>query len=369
MGNQCMDDATAYMNKVVHGILEEQRAFDIGGDDEILNLWKASKLDLTEEIPDPEPLLTIDDKPIFTRGNFSYVVGKPGTRKTFFCTAIAGACLNADGYMGIGNPNGIGKVLWIDTEQAKGHVSKVAKRVHRIAGIPLNKNDDRFTIVALREYERKKRAELVEYGIRYVRPDLVILDGVADLINDSNDMAESNNVIETIMRITTELNMHLLTVIHSNYGTPKARGHVGSEALRKAETAIILTVEDTQPAENYVTSVHVEKARNSLPPKDFAFTVSDNLPILADFYSTSSNSSNSSSIKDDEIHVAVANVMKHGEQVSYGELASRLMNITSKSEPTCKRYISKAEKMGYIVKHANKYSLPLIITQEEKLPF
>lgn len=354
-----MDDATAYMNNVVHDILEEQRAFDIGGDDEILNLWKASKLDLTEEIPDPEPLLTIGDKPIFTRGNFSYVVGLPGARKTFFCTAIAGAYLKGGGYMGIDTPKGVGKVLWIDTEQAKGHVSKIARRVHRIAGIPPNENDDNFTIVALREFDCKKRAELVEYGIRYVRPDLVILDGVADLIRDSNDMAESNEVIEAIMHTTTELNIHLLSVIHCNVGTSKARGHLGSEALRKAETVITLT------AEKNITNVHVDKARNSIPPEDFAFTVSDGLPIIADFCSTASDCL---SLKENQIHDAIIKVMPSKGNISHTSLKKYLAEETKRNEKTCRNYIQTATDKGWIEKTSNGYCLPLT-NQEQELPF
>ena len=115
---------------------DQKPELDISPD--IMNAIKSSRLDLSLNIPDPQMLVSKGDLPVCTRGNFSFVIGQPGSRKSFLCSGIAGAFLNEDGCMGLDNPNGTGKLLWIDTEQAPGHVAKIGRRLHRIAGFPIN---------------------------------------------------------------------------------------------------------------------------------------------------------------------------------------------------------------------------------------
>ena len=100
----------------------EKPIADIPSD--VMDAIKNSRLDLSLNIPNPQMLVSKGDLPVCTRGNFSFVIGLPGARKSFLCSGIAGAFLNEDGCMGLDNPNGTGKLLWIDTEQAPGHVAK-----------------------------------------------------------------------------------------------------------------------------------------------------------------------------------------------------------------------------------------------------
>ena len=58
---------------------------------DILNAIKSSRLDLSLNIPDPQMLVSKGDLPVCTRGNFSFVIGLPGARKSFLCSGIAGA--------------------------------------------------------------------------------------------------------------------------------------------------------------------------------------------------------------------------------------------------------------------------------------
>ena len=69
---------------------------------------------------------------------------------------------------------------------------------------------------------------------------LVLIDGVADLVSDVNDIKDGNECVRTLMRLSVEYDCHIMTVIHSNYGSDKATGHLGSTLYKKCETAISL---------------------------------------------------------------------------------------------------------------------------------
>jgi hypothetical protein len=55
-------------------------------------------------------------------------------------------------------------------------------------------------------------------------------------VYDFNDIKESQAVIQKIMKWTDEKQFHLNTIIHSNFGSSKATGHIGSFLQKKAET-------------------------------------------------------------------------------------------------------------------------------------
>ena len=69
---------------------------------------------------------------------------------------------------------------------------------------------------------------------------LVVIDGVADLVSDVNNLEESNLCVQKIMEWSAKYNCHIMTVIHSNYGSDKPTGHLGSFLEKKTETQIQL---------------------------------------------------------------------------------------------------------------------------------
>ena len=220
------------MSEAIKQIVSEFEKPVIEIPSDIMDAIQCSRLDLSQNIPDPQMLVSKGNLPVCTRGNFSFVIGLPGARKSFLCSGIAGAFLNENGCMGLDNPNGSGKLLWIDTEQAPGHVAKIGRRLHRIAGLPTNINSDNIIIHMLREYQPPIRHKIFYACMNLYHPDFVVLDGVSDLIADPNSSEQSTSVINDLMAFTKEYDCHVLTVIHANVGSEKARGHLGSEALR-----------------------------------------------------------------------------------------------------------------------------------------
>lgn len=239
------------------------------------------QLDLSECIEEPVPVVTLDGMTVCSEGNLSAVVGEAKSKKTFLCSALVGGLLSAAGYMGF-EPRDK-RVLWVDTEQSESHVHRVIRRTHAIACLDCTENDEHLHALGLRELDPRLRAQVAFDAIELYRPDLVVIDGIADLQYNTNDLEESERIITELMRISSHYRTHILCVLHTNPGSDKARGHVGSALQRKAETVFYVH------RVGRTSVVEPQFCRNE-PFERFAFSVDDmGLPVLCDLPAESDN--------------------------------------------------------------------------------
>lgn len=325
-------------------------------DTEVIAALEGCRLDLSHENPDPVPLLSMGEHPVCTRGNFSVIIGLAGSRKSFLCTAFGGAYLNEDGFLGVENSNGKGKILWIDTEQSAGHVARIGRRLHRIAGLPQDENNHNVIIYMLREFSPNMRLKMIDTAIKLHRPDLVVIDGLADLIDDVNNPEQSTEVITFLLSITAKIDCHILTVIHCNPNSEKARGHLGSEAMRKAETVIVVK------ADGLTSNCEFVKTRD-IRPDNFAFVVSEGLPTQTP-YITKEGRTNKSEQFFDEVMPDLPQTIRYSELV---QLITQKANI---KQAAAKNRIASAINAGIIVKNSvGMYHRPKVDNADNIVPF
>ena len=195
-------------------------------------------VDIHCAIPEPIPILSRYGSTIASEGNISAVVGAAKSKKTFLCTALVGALLRHSNESSFGiTPKNI-KVLWVDTEQSASHVHRVVKRIYRLAGWDEEVNYENLRTLTLREIEPKERAAKMVDAIKLFKPKLVVIDGISDLMYNSNCIEESDSIVGQLMALSTEYNCHIMCVLHTNPNSDKARGHIGSTLQRKAETMV-----------------------------------------------------------------------------------------------------------------------------------
>ena len=202
------------------------------------NSIKPHLLDASTNIPEPIPVLSRYGSIIASEGNISAVVGAAKSKKTFLCTALIGALLRPNGTASFGITPSQSLVLWVDTEQSASHAQRVIKRIHRMAGVPEDKPYDMLVALTLREIEPKERFNILRDAIAYYKPRLVVVDGISDLMYNSNCIEESDAEVGEFMALSTEYNCHIMSVLHTNPNSDKARGHIGSTLQRKVETMI-----------------------------------------------------------------------------------------------------------------------------------
>lgn len=317
-------------------------------DDVIISEPRSSKIDisalvidLSEQLPDPQPIVRIWGNLIASRGNVSTVVGLAKSRKTFLTAAIASGFLSSSDFLGFDTP-ATGKVVYIDTEQARAHVHKIARRILRSIGLPTDRNHDQLVVAALRELTPDQRREATSEILRRYKPDLLILDGVADLCNDPNDLHESETLTCDLMRWSSEYDNHILCVLHTNPGGDKARGHLGSALLRKSETVMLVK------ADGDTSVVSPQYCRNE-PFTEFAFQINaSGLPELCGIPAPQPKEN------------VFAEIMEAGKVYSHSELVSLLVERINAKEGSAKVKISRAVKAGCIVKNqTGGYYLPI----------
>ena len=129
------------------------------------------------------------------------------------------------------------RVLWIDTEQSQQSTQDII--VNRI--IPLIESspadlDSSLFAYNLRGLGYEKRREVVETAVRIVKPDLVIIDGIKDLITDINDAVQATQIMEHLMSLAQRGNCCIVNVLHQNKSEAdrNMRGSIGTELTNKA---------------------------------------------------------------------------------------------------------------------------------------
>ena len=178
--------------------------------------------------------------PIGTYGNFSFIGAPPKHKKTFLVSLLSAAYLGGNSKRFTGNLKGHRDdrcVIHFDTEQGNFHAQRVFRRVLEMSGL----EDQCYRTYGLRRLSPKERLNAINYAFRkYEGLGLVIIDGIADLVSDVNNIDESNQVVQMLMKWTEIYNCHIITVIHTNWGSTKPTGHLGSALQKKCETEIHL---------------------------------------------------------------------------------------------------------------------------------
>jgi hypothetical protein len=266
--------------------------------EELRDIEQTCKVDVHDKVEHPPVALsyktrmyTIDGVrqelpiPIGTEGNFSFVQAPPKSFKTYFASLCTAAYLNGTtdftGDM-LGHRNGKAAIHF-DTEQSKFHSQMVFKRALNMSGDEHYRDYHTF---ALRPIDYKDRVDFIEYYLHKVSQKqeigFVIIDGLADLVSDVNQLDECNACVQKVMEWTFKYRCHIMTVIHSNYGSEKPTGHLGSALEKKTESQIKLELSDVNDGQ---IDVKCRRSRN-FPFETFSYKINelDYPEVIGDVY-------------------------------------------------------------------------------------
>ena len=243
-------------------------------------------VDMRKALPDIEPLVSISDSCVCSRGNISAICGEAKSRKTFLTSALVASAIalpaeRINNFKNIDN-NMYLSVLWVDTEQGEHHVRKVVKRITQMTGAAMGGAivEPRLTTLALRELAPHQRKQMLYDAMRVGSYDIIVIDGIADLQRNTNDLEESDALVTELMALSTRTRTHIICVLHTNPGSDKARGHLGSSLQRKAESVLFVH----RVGEKSI--VEPQFCRNE-PFERFAFGInSEGIPVLTDLPTT-----------------------------------------------------------------------------------
>lgn len=218
------------------------------------------------ELPPLEFLFKMNGVECFPRAELVANTGKAKSGKTFFLSIVMACCLKKN-VLGLERVRDTPiRVLWYDTEQSAQSTQKILVnriiplsrclkeegRSQKEEGINLNPNlnpeegrcekeeesqlNDQFFVFNVRGIGWEKRRELLATAINEIKPDLVIVDGIKDLITDINDGTQATTVVEDQMGLAQTYNCCIVDVLHQNKNDAdrNMRGWIGTELTNKA---------------------------------------------------------------------------------------------------------------------------------------
>ena len=192
------------------------------------------RITLKSEIPDEEFLFKIHGVPCFPRRDLSAVTGQAKSGKTFFMSMLM-ACATKRNVLALERIRETPlRVMWYDTEQSERSTLDILRnRVSPLCdGVNGAENVYAFNV---RSISCEERMDMLTEGIIAYRPDIVILDGIRDLVKDINDGVRATEIIERLMRLAEEYNCNIVCVLHQNKGSDSRglRGWLGTELTNK----------------------------------------------------------------------------------------------------------------------------------------
>lgn len=230
---------------------------------EFQQIDEACSVDLSEEITFPSIALSYKqhtyqtnkglktfDTPLVTYGNIAIVQAQPKAGKSYLMSLLSSVFLSSTGSNRYGkNLRGHsrgGCVIHIDTEQGTFHAQRMFRRA-----IEMNDNSNIvcYHTYALRQENFKTKREFIAWKLKNLvengyTVDLILIDGVADLCVDVNDNVDTRLLVEEVMRWSAIYDCAVVGVIHTNFGSTKATGHLGSHFQKKVETLINVSRQD-----------------------------------------------------------------------------------------------------------------------------
>lgn len=203
----------------------------------------------------------------------SYSTGKSTVSSTIWAAYHLDDTTEADTLgITVQRPEGKPHAIYLDSEQAKRESWDAWQRAQRRAGYDggdfaannyhclshLESNLDRQLYLWFL---------LEEVGEQV---GLVVIDGIADFVNNVNDHIEVDAFMQRLRRAASERDICCVGTIHINKGASStaARGHLGSDILRRASAFLTLT-KDT---EREVHTITVEKSRSGRSHGKWHFT-------------------------------------------------------------------------------------------------
>ena len=212
-----------------------------------------------KELPKMDFLFRLFGKPCFPRRELVAITGKAKSGKTFvtsMLTAVGSLPATSEGSICQLPLKRMREeplhVLWYDTEQSDESTQDILKnRIMTLIKTTTDLTDstdknpcdscnslfeksiDAFNVRAV---EWKQRRSLLTEAVRRCRPDLVIVDGIRDLVNDINDGVLAQEVMEELLHLATEHDCCIVCVLHQNKSGEdnNLRGWIGTELMYKA---------------------------------------------------------------------------------------------------------------------------------------
>ena len=199
-------------------------------------------------VPQHDFLFRWGDQPCYARGELVALTGKAKSGKTFVCSILMALGIRPQ-LMGLSRLHDEPlRIVWIDTEQSEDSTHEIlCHRIGSLIGGPIP--DDQYFVYNLRRDNWQDRLAWAELCIVQAKPDLVIFDGIRDVVGDINNYTEAQTVLDKLLSLASWSRACIVCVLHQNKALEDKtlRGALGTELQNKSyETYECLKDPDTR---------------------------------------------------------------------------------------------------------------------------
>lgn len=323
--------------------------------EDTISVMRSCEIDFKNPPKAPEPLITINDVTIGTPGNILCIAGSEGSGKTNFLGGMLSGALKPDNTtvdtLGtfIQSNEGEKAILLFDTEQSEfqlfKNISYIIDRSQRSApprwfkafGLVGISRNERMNLIL----ESMDRLYYEHGGIH-----MVVIDGIADLLNGVNDEESSVKLIEELFRMAAIYNTCILCVVHMAPSGMKLRGHLGSEVQRKA-AGILLVEKETNTNYSVVKALKVRDGSPlDVPLIQFGWDKAQGRHV----YLGNKSKEESESRKINELSEVAREIFAKKSVLGYSELLNAVMEALDIKDRMARNYIKFMKDNGIIVK-------------------
>lgn len=239
-------------------------------------------VDVAHPSPPEDFLLAHSGVPFIPKGDITTIKAKAKSGKTQLVKQIIAALISPNGACnGLISVKGTpSRIFWMDTEQSFCSSDKAYKSVLRLAGLPDTNNSENLRLINTRMLSYKERLDILKEETRGGTYDLVVIDGIKDLVKNINDPGETDNIISEILRLTQTHRFNLLCVIHENPRSDedKMRGWLGTELANKSFEVFEVSIDSDS---GVFTVKNSERREKTVPSFGFQFDDNDDLVACA----------------------------------------------------------------------------------------
>lgn len=330
-----------------------------------LIMLKSCEIDFNNPPAKAQVIISAGDVPLGTQGNLFGITGGQGTGKSNYIAAMLAGCIcqpdkeiDTLGIQIAANSKHKAVLLY-DTEHSEVQLFKNVSNLLTRAKQP-NKPEE-LKAFCLTGMSRKERLHAIvqsmdKFYYQYGGIQLVVIDGIADLVKSANDEVESVAVIDELYRLAGIYNTCILCVLHFVPNGLKLRGHLGSELQRKAAT--ILSIEkDEEPTQSVVKAL---KVRDGSPLDVPLMLFSWDKTAGMHLYKGEKPREEKEERKEKELVGVARDVFGRQEHITYIDLCEQIQQILDVKERTAKSYIRFMRERDIIIKDPSNQSYFMI---------
>ncbi len=195
----------------------------------------ARRITTSTQVQPHQFLFSWNDIPCFARGELVALTGKAKSGKTYVCSILMALAVKRQ-LMGLQRlQDEPMKVVWIDTEQSADSTQEILC-IRIVSLIEQEVPDNQYFVYNLRPDNWQDRLSLVLACISKHQPDLVIFDGIRDVVGDINNYQEAQTVLGKLLSIASWSNACIVCVLHQNKSLEDKtlRGALGTELQNKS---------------------------------------------------------------------------------------------------------------------------------------